>query len=49
MVKEVGSRGWHVGLEAPEPIEAEGNLCLLVLCPGHDPVGGAIDRSTPRE
>jgi hypothetical protein len=38
-----------MGLEAPEPLEAEGKLCLLVSWPGHDPVGGAVGRAMPRE
>jgi hypothetical protein len=38
-----------VGLEAPEPLEAEGKLCLLVSWPGHDPVRGAVGRAAPRE
>jgi hypothetical protein len=32
-------------LEAPEPLEAEGMLCLLVSRPGRDPVEGAIGRA----
>jgi hypothetical protein len=49
VVKEVGSRGRHVGPEAPEPLEAEGKLCLLVSHPGCDPVGGAVGKAMPRE
>jgi hypothetical protein len=34
-----------VGPEAPEPPEAVGSFCLLVLRPGHDPVRGAVGRA----
>ena len=35
-MKEVGSRGSRVGLEAPEPLEATGKLCLLMSHPMRD-------------
>jgi hypothetical protein len=38
-----------VGLEALEPLEAAGKLCLLVSHPRCDPIGGAAGRGTPRE
>jgi hypothetical protein len=38
-VKEVGSRGRHVGLGASEPLETTGKLCLLVSRPVRDLFG----------
>jgi hypothetical protein len=49
VAKEVGSRGRHAGPEAPEPLEAEGKLCLLVSHPGCDPVRGAVGKAVARE
>ena len=33
VVKEVGSEGWRVGLEAPEPLEAMGSFVFLCHAP----------------
>jgi hypothetical protein len=38
-----------VGPEAPEPPRGHGKLCLLVSCPGCDPVRGAVDKGMPWE
>jgi hypothetical protein len=47
-VKEVGSWGWHVGLRAPEHLEATGKLCLLVSRPVCDLVGKVANNAIPK-